>query len=185
MPIELVTTVGSALANSYADLDYAKTYFAQRPQGLQWTGTDDVKATALLAGLKRLDALELIGRRVDTTQALAFPRTANTLRERRNRAGETVAAGFYDKSDRLWDDDEIPAPIKDAQCELALLFITQTTLADTPDMTSQNVTAFSTDGVSIHFKDGDTRSLWEQGKLPSAVVLPLLPFLASRQLELS
>lgn len=133
----LTATVGSASANTYATVTEARTYFASRLGGEQWpTGDEDQEGRALLTAMRILEGLRFKGRRVDTVQALCWPREANNPQERgRTLAGEWpeiagAGQGLYTADGRFFDSDEIPQPIKDAQCEIAYAMILDPALND-------------------------------------------------------
>lgn len=111
MATTLVPTVGSASANAYVSVAEADTYFTDRGSASAWTGTDDVKARALIQATDRIDqeefrgypALPLNGTRASDTQALKWPRQNAT-----------------DDEGWTYEDDVIPERIKKATMELAL-----------------------------------------------------------------
>lgn len=111
MASTLVTTIGSASANSYVTLDEAASYFADRVGGESWADVGDVQARALLTACKRLDRLNWLGSRVTTTQALAWPRYGVQKPDGTASIGYGIADYYLTT--------EIPQPVKDAQCELA------------------------------------------------------------------
>lgn len=118
----LVATVGNASANSYVTVAEADTYFDERlhPSIATWTGEDtDDKERALITATRRLDQEDWQGVRVDTAQALDWPRYWAT-----------------DEDGEEYESDTIPQPVKDATCELALRLLIDfgdsvDTLADT------------------------------------------------------
>ena len=78
MPTAINATVGGVAANSYITVAEGDTLAADVLGTVAWTlATSDNKIRALLIATARLDELEWIGARADTTtpQALAWPRT--------------------------------------------------------------------------------------------------------------
>lgn len=97
----LVATPGAADADSYVTLAEFDAYAVL----LGWTvtATDAVKEAALRRGRVYLDSrYNWKGARATGDQALQWPRS-----------------GVYDMDGYHVDEDAIPQPIKDAQCELA------------------------------------------------------------------
>lgn len=71
----LDATVGGAAANSYVTEDEADTYFSTRLQVGAWSdgGATDRDA-ALIQATRQIDALSFMGVKLDTAQALQWPR---------------------------------------------------------------------------------------------------------------
>jgi hypothetical protein len=112
MAITLTVELGSASANSLASRSYAKDYFAVHQFGSEWGSLNPaVQDARLMQAMRVFNGLSLLGQRVDSTQALDFPR-----KEREGIDDD----GLYDKRGRYWPSDEIPSIAKDAQCEIAL-----------------------------------------------------------------
>lgn len=120
-------------ANTYIALADAHAYFEARLDSREWeNATEERQQQALLTAMRVLDSLPFIGARYQSTQPLAWPRVATTPAERlsrlRERTGhETLfgeSGGLYDLRGRLWPATAIPAPIKHAQCEIALAMLT-------------------------------------------------------------
>ncbi|KKL57286.1 hypothetical protein LCGC14_2236940 [marine sediment metagenome] len=110
MAVAIVATAGSATANSYITLAEAETYMEGRSNISLWTAaTDPTKNIALVESQRWLTNLGWLGLRADTVQALAWPRQDVTDPDDPNRD--------------VFDSDEVPQRIKDAQSELALEFI--------------------------------------------------------------
>lgn len=62
--------------NSYATVEEANTYFADRIDVAAWsTGLPDQKSQALITATSMLDELDWVGVAVSDSQALAFPRS--------------------------------------------------------------------------------------------------------------
>ena len=97
-------TVGDASANSYITLLEANNYFFSHPYATAW----DFQEAELLYATVLLDSLvSWDGTQVDTTQRLQWPRTLSG-------ASET----------------EIPLDIKNAQCELILYLLANTSVVE-------------------------------------------------------
>jgi hypothetical protein len=112
MAVTVVTTVGSASANSYASVTEADAELEAHPDVATWTAlTDPEKGRALILATQRIDQEPFEGSTVnplpgtsdEAAQALKFPRNGCT-------------------SDEGWtyQNDVIPEPIKKATIHLAL-----------------------------------------------------------------
>jgi hypothetical protein len=107
MSITLVATAGSASANSYASVADATTYLAAKSGASAWaSATSSAKQQALISATRALNALTWPGQRVDTTQALAWPRAYVTDLD--------APVGSVEFSSTA-----IPQWLEDATCELA------------------------------------------------------------------
>lgn len=127
---------GVANANSYATRAQADAYNEGRLHAAAWTAaTDATKDAALVHATRFLDAnVTWQGTRVELEQALAWPR-----------------------EDVTWDghdvpSDMLPAPVRDATCELARLLIGADLQAD---QASDNVASIGLGqgALEIDFKD--------------------------------
>ncbi len=127
--------------NTYADRDDAAAYFEGRLDAETWnTAGDERQEQSLLTAMRVLESLSYIGIPSTETQPLAWPRIANTPLERGLRTRNRVqtgyatltgaAGGLYDKKNRLWVATAIPAPVVNAQCEIALAMLTDRALND-------------------------------------------------------
>jgi len=105
MAVTVVATAKSATANSYVTLAETDTYFEGRLNATGWSGaaTDDIKNRAIVMSTARLEQEEYFGSPTDIDQALKWPRFS-----------------IVDSDGRLFDQDVIPAPVKNACQELAL-----------------------------------------------------------------
>lgn len=107
MPSALVTTVGGTTSNSYVTVAEADTYADDRLQASSWhVGLLD-KQRALLQATRRIDQESYAGWKVDEEQALSWPRS-----------------GAVDRNGFTHDNDVIPQAVKDAQVEIAILYLT-------------------------------------------------------------
>lgn len=168
MPSAIVETIGSASANSYATLEEAATYFGDRLNVSAWdaaSGGDD-QTKALLMACKRLERENWLGSRVNETQALSWPRNGV---EKVDSVGGT--ADFYGYT-ATYSATEIPQQVKDAQCELALAY-----LSGYGQSGGNSVKSFTADGFSVSF--GETRS---ETALPESVSRLLAPLTRGPQL---
>lgn len=120
----LETTPGAANADSYASLEEANAYFTARGNAT-WTGTDEAKETALRRGTAYLDNVyrtKWRGRRSTETQALAWPRI------------DGVRGWGYPLLDLDGFDiqsDSVPAQVKNAAIEAALITLSGAALEPT------------------------------------------------------
>jgi len=122
VPITLVATVGSASANSFVTEAEFIARAATRlnvPTGTTVTGSTCAEAekAALIEAQRELNVLPWKSGRVDSTQALAWPRAYAEDPDAPSLLGTVSATDFW------FDDDEIPQRVKDAQIELAFEFI--------------------------------------------------------------
>lgn len=160
MPSTIVETVGSASANSYVTLDEAVTYFGDRLNTDAWDAAEsgEGRNKALLMACKRLERENWLGNRVTTTQALSWPRYYVEK-------VDGVSCEYYAAT-------EIPQQVKDAQCELALAF-----LSGYGQSGGNTIKSFTADGFSVSF--GETRS---ETALPESVSRLLAPLIRGPQL---
>jgi len=77
MPLTLITTPGSASANAYCDEAFADALAEELfPAPASWSFAEsDTKRRAIVALTRRIDQERLVGDRLDSVQALGFPRT--------------------------------------------------------------------------------------------------------------
>lgn len=157
----LDTTIGGAAANSYVTLQDAENYLDAKLNSAAWTnaGADD-KTRALLMAANRLQVENWLGNRVASAQRLAWPRIGV---QKVDPVGAGIGYGYHVGFGygigEVYNSDEIPQPIKDAQCELALAY-----LEGFDDRQEDAIDSFSTDGVSVKF-----RSQRPSGGLPAIV----------------
>jgi hypothetical protein len=155
------TTIGGAVANSYATVDEFKAYWLTRliPSGQDEPGSfgDSDIENALMMATSELDREGWLGDAVSSEQALSWPRVSVY-----NRNGYIVAS------------DSIPQPIKDATCELAYALLLD------PEMTSDDgFDRFS--HVSLNQGEVDlTIRQGVSGGLPSKVTRLISEFLSGR-----
>jgi hypothetical protein len=119
----LVTTAGSATANSFATLAQFTTYCDGRLNASTTVDAadDDDVLRALIEATKELTLLSYIGQQTSTTQALAWPRSLA-----QNPASLPYLSWYATT--------EIPQRIIDATCEYALQFLK----AGTSDLAGQD-----------------------------------------------
>lgn len=121
----LTTTIGGASSDSYATTAYAVTYFASIGRATDWAV---ITSAGLEEGLLRramieIEAANYIGSRANNDagsgiyQALEFPRKGTFYL---GAIAATDGTIWTDLRGRRFTDDEIPEPIKQAQCEQAL-----------------------------------------------------------------
>ena len=118
--------------NTYVTLADAHTYFESRLNATDWERSSQPRQQqALLTAMRILETLPWIGAPLLVTQPLAWPRVATCPAERENRKRiqtgyETLTGatrGLYDRRGRAWQVSAIPAPIRNAQCEIALAML--------------------------------------------------------------
>jgi hypothetical protein len=124
LAVTIVATVGSASANSYVTLAEADTYMESRLNSTTWDdATTDNQNRALVEATRELTNRVWKGYRVDSTQALSWPRQ--------------WAVDPDSPTQDYYDTDTVPQRVKDATCELAFQFI----LAGTTDVAALESTA--------------------------------------------
>lgn len=156
MAITIVETPGSATANSFVTEPEIIAYMATRLNASSWTSvsgstcTEDEKK-AMIEATRELSALSYKGERVDSTQALSWPREDCPNPDSPgidSIGGETL--GDYPS-------DEIPQRVKDATCELAFQFIKSGTtdvaaIDPTQGIISKTVDVLSTTWAEPHLR---------------------------------
>jgi hypothetical protein len=126
---DIIATVGSASANSFATEDEFADYLDARLNAGTYTAASKIKA--LIEATRDLDLLDYVGERVNATQALSWPRAdaPNPDAPVIDSATGAVAADF--------EEDEIPVKVINATCELAYQYL----VAGTTDIASLDSTA--------------------------------------------
>lgn len=146
----LNSNIGDPAANSYVALDEAENFLDARLSADAWTKANaDDKKRALLMAAARLDRENWLGNRATATQRLAWPRVDV---QKVDSVGIGYG-GFYGYSwgwgyGDVYRSDEIPQPIKDAQCELALAY-----LEGFDESGDDAIDSFSEDGVSVKLRN--------------------------------
>jgi hypothetical protein len=157
----LTTTVAGASSNSYISVADADTYMATTPRAADWAaiGNDAAQEAALRDAMLFLESLAWIGYRSTQTQALEWPRLGG-----RNAMWPIVSSnsglGIVDLRGRSWLVTAIPAPIKHAQCEMALAISLDTSWTQDID----DVESVRTGVVTLRSRAGTSRR-----NLPSVV----------------
>src|SRR5262245_44913249 len=150
MPVPMLdTTIGGANANSYLNVADVTAFFDARLNSAAWTtAVADDKTRALLMAANRLQVENWLGNRVTSTQRLAWPRIGV---QKVDPVGTGYGFGYHYgygyQSTEIYKSDEIPQPVKDAQCELALAY-----LEGFDDGGEDAMDSFSAEGVSIKFR---------------------------------
>jgi DnaT-like ssDNA binding protein len=150
MPIPAFdTTVGGAIANSYVTEQQAEDFLDARLNSDAWTGAGaDDKKRALLMAAQRLQVENWLGNRVTSTQRLAWPRIDVAKVDPVGVAfGYGGRWGYGYQFAEVYKSDEIPQPVKDAQCELALAL-----LEGFDESGEEAMDSFTTDGVSVKLR---------------------------------
>ena len=128
-PPALVPTVGAADANTFATLAEATLYLSARLNATAFTGASaDDQNTALLEACRELSNLGVWkGRRVNTTQALSWPR--DYVPDPDDPDNEGLLVSGYDDLEAPFSTivyyltTIVPGRVKEAQIELALEFL--------------------------------------------------------------
>ncbi len=157
MPATIVTTIGSASANSYISEADARSYFDDRLDGRPFIeASSDDQQRVLLMAAARLNDTQWAGVRASASQSLAWPRIGVVKRD-------TVAfSAILDQ----WASDEIPQFVKDAQCLLALSYL------QGYEEGAPRITKLSQDGLTL-----EREYAQPVGVLPAAVLRLISPYL--------
>jgi hypothetical protein len=165
--------------NTYVTLEQANAYFQGRIHSAGWFDQPELyREQSLLTAVFTLDQRTWIGGIVREDQPLMWPRVAIRPIERRSRRRirtgfETLTgatAGLYDTQGRFWPSNDIPRPIKHAQCELAFVVLLEILSLEG----DAAIKSWSADGASVTYD----RPL-KQGELPLSVKQFLPPFVMS------
>lgn len=181
MPITLITTIGGADSdslNSVAEFDV----FLGRRRGATTVAamSADEKAQGLLEAMTLLDTENWRGQRVTSTQALSHPRSG--LPKRDGVSGYLDGYGGSYCSENYYLTTEIAPPVKQAQCELAFLILSNA--YDTGASLSAPVTSESMDDLSVSYGSGGS-SAAQRGDLPPTVARLLSGLLRGNELQLA
>lgn len=126
----IVATPGDPAADSYVTVAEADAYFLARGTAT-WTGSDAVKEAALRKGTTYLDNQyrgRWKGYRTNQLQSLSWPRVGS-YRENGVRIGNSLAVdGIIDSDGFEIGTDVVPAQVKNATIEAALLSLTNVAL---------------------------------------------------------
>ena len=135
----------------YADKAYAAAYFADKIDGVaEWNAGAAKQDAALAQSTKQIDLLPLVGNKCDSTQIREFPRDV-----------DDCAA-------------DIPIPVMDACCEVALALInglTPEAIDSTVGIASENAGDAAT---SYTGERGDAAPFDDYNGLPSKTAVQLL-----------
>lgn len=108
----LVASAGATNANSFVTTAQAQTYFDERLSATEWDGSGAAdQDRALIMATIRINQESFVGVKVVTTQALQWPRNYG-----------------YDEDGNLYVNTEIPEPIRNATCEMALALLKDPTI---------------------------------------------------------
>jgi hypothetical protein len=117
MPLTVIATPGASNANSFVTVAEADAYVDAQMERTGWPVAADDKARALFAATADISALDFVGSRTATAQALAWPRIQAPNPDARNDNGWPY--GIPTWSQVFYGDDVVPQRVKDATCELA------------------------------------------------------------------
>lgn len=166
MAVTIDATVGGASANSYVTLAEFTTYMDGRSTSTAFDGaTVDEQNRALVSATRRLEQEPYKGHRIDSAQALAWPRKYVPVADPAHSDETATLANHYDA-------DEIPERVKRAQMELAYsLLAGEFALADTGLEGFTNVQIGSLNVTPNHQR--------RAGELPEGVRRELRPLVLS------
>lgn len=149
MAITIVATVGSASANSFVTEAEQIAYMAARLNASSWTTVtgstlEETEKAALVEATREISARDFKGQRVDSTQALSFPRDwcPNP---------DSPVGDYYDTT-------VIPQRIKDATSELAFQFLKAGTSDIAGEDANQNIISRTVDVLSTEYSDPHSRT---------------------------
>lgn len=142
----LVTTPGSASANSFADVTFFRAYHVTRYPQLAWiaTAVDATVEALLIMGARALNAnLAWNGAAVDAVQAMTWPRVGMLTR---NGLAIPISGA-----------DSIPVDLKYAQCELSGQLGAKDLVSDN-DALVKGIASVKAGSVAVAFQNMDTSS---------------------------
>jgi hypothetical protein len=150
------STAGGSNSNSLVSVEEADAYFTTRLGGGAWAEVDEPEA-ALITATAELELKRYLGTKTDSDQALKWPRS-----------------GIYNEDGVLYDEDVIPARVKQACFELAL------ELGQDPDSLSssglEGFKSIQTQETKFEMRDG-----FQRPTLPVRVTRLLKDFIVSDQ----
>lgn len=185
MPLDassLITTVGAANANSYVTLAEAQSFHDLNLGAEAWFDAEvGDQVRALIKAARRLQQENWIGSRVNSTQALAWPRAGVAKID----AVAGWGSGGWDYSGWSasgdWREqylpDEIPQQVKDAQCELALAYLNG---AQSTGESNGAIKRWKADDVEIEYAQAPTGQ--SSGSLAPNVLQLIAPLVAGAML---
>jgi hypothetical protein len=126
----LVIEDGSGVSgsNSFVDVAYADAYFAGAGQAV-WVGDDVAKEAALIRAGRYLNGLRWQGSKFDFRHSMCWPRFGVPVADMEGSISlypSGFGYGLY------WNTNEVPEPVKQAQCEAALRYLAGTEML--PDL---------------------------------------------------
>jgi hypothetical protein len=123
------------MSGSYCTIEYADEYFSGRLHAERWGETSDAdKEKALRQATKEIDRQQLRGRKVNSGQALAFPR---------------------------YPDTEVPEAVKEACCEEALALL-ESGNSQRRKLQQEGVQSFTAGNISETYMPGAGKGLLSQ-----------------------
>lgn len=144
--MSLVTTPGSADANSFADVDFFRAYHVTRYPQISWvtTAVDATVEALLIMGARALNAnFAWTGSAVDSVQAMTWPRVGMLTRN-----------GFSIPTSGV---DSIPVDLKYAQCEFSGQLGAKDLVSDN-DALVKGIASVKAGSVAVAFQNMDTSS---------------------------
>lgn len=173
MPLTLVTTPGSATANSYASVAETTAYAAEAwPVDTTWTTADpEDQKRALIHATRVLDTHRFAGDRATVAQALAWPRL-NVLKQP---DADTTTLTALTVNTAMYEGTEVPEPVKRAQAALARFLIAKGLDADPFSVEGTvGVSSISLGGELSVSYDSATAQISEGTRFLATVVRPIL-----------
>src|SRR5215475_3175217 len=156
MPSTIVTTIGSPSANSYISVVDGDAYFDDRLDAAKWTAAQTAdKTRALLQAAKQMQFENWLGSRVNSTQAMAWPRVGVAKIDAISfgYSGHSHGYGYgYWYPKEVYLPTEIPQPVKDAQAELALDLLSGVS----GGAGAPTIQSFTLDGLNVQMSGNTT-----------------------------
>lgn len=172
---DITATAGSASANSFVTEDEFATYLEGRLNVGTYTTSN--KQKALIEATRDISLMEYNGERVDSTQALSWPRA-----DCPNPDGPVIDMALGDEL-ADFSETEIPDRIKNATCELALQYLKAGTTDIANADSSISVISESVGPISVTYAEPHKRA---QGLARfQRVMMYVAPLLRQGGLEVS
>jgi hypothetical protein len=136
MALTLIATPNASNANSYVTLAEAAAYFEGRLPSTAWDAASAYQLKALVTACRRIDREMFPGQQATKTQALQFGRY-----------------GVYSPYGDQYLPTEIPAVLKDAQCELAYSYVVDPTVDPAASLDTSTLSSVSVGPLAVSFRD--------------------------------
>lgn len=153
--IEIITTPGAANANSYVSVDEYEIYKGMNSVDLVAQDDPEKTVRCLVIAANRLNRENWLGQQATTTQRLKWPRLDVEKPDQPGGYGGWAGyggwtgygGGGYGRV--VYESDEIPQLVKDAQCALAM----EIEQGFVEGGNGEDVEEFQADNVRVKFRD--------------------------------